>query len=92
MLISVLIGAIETVLGGTAYGIGPGYLQIFVVVSMVGAFAIVIGLFFYVLIKYPGHFYNPGEYPKWIMPFSGKERDMTKADPRGEAKPQSPSS
>ena len=94
-IISTLIGAIEAIFGGTAVGIGPGFLQVFLVISMVLIFAGVSIGFFYVLIKSPGHFYNPGEFPRGILPFSGKEsekeRNMARTDPRGGLKPKSPS-
>lgn len=83
-VIAILIGAVEAILGGTALGIGSGRLQTFLVISMVIIFAGVTVAFFYVLIKYPGHFYNPAEFPKGILPFSAKERDMPRVDTRGE--------
>src|SRR4051794_15272119 len=89
-IIGLIVITIEGIFGTTAYKISPGCLQAFLIISMVLIFASVIAAFFYVLIKYPGHFYSPKEFPSGILPFSGKEKDIPRTDPRGGKKSRTP--
>jgi len=92
-IIAYLIGAVEGIFGSTAYSLGPGALQDFLVHAMVYLFGAVALGFFVVLIFRPAHFYNPEQFSRETAHsvFAGKERDFPLIDPRGKAKSKQPS-